>query len=232
MDLPIEVARSRWQLRNGNANPELVENPFWDYMIRTRRQAYWARQKFKKIGGNAGGGTSQLRYTDPVWCFTRLGRTVTQLPDGRIVYIAGEHEDSYDPDFCIYSDVVVEDTSGNFEIYLYPDELFPPTDFHSATLVGETVWLIGSVGYKDWRSPGETQVFKLDTRTFAISAVETFGCNPGWVSGHAARLRDDNRTIEVTGGRTLFEGHGPNDFVALQGQYQLDLSTSIWTKGT
>ena len=35
------------------------------------------------------------------------GRSTVWLPDGRVVLIAGEHEDSYDPDFCIYNDVVV-----------------------------------------------------------------------------------------------------------------------------
>jgi len=26
-----------------------------------------------------------------------------QLPDGRLVSVGGEHEDYYDPDFCIYN---------------------------------------------------------------------------------------------------------------------------------
>lgn len=43
----------------------------------------------------------------PTWCFDRFGRSTAWLPDGRVVLIAGEHKDSYDPDFCIYNDVVV-----------------------------------------------------------------------------------------------------------------------------
>lgn len=39
----------------------------------------------------------------PVRCFQRFGSTVTVLPDGRLVHIGGEHEDEYDPDFCIYN---------------------------------------------------------------------------------------------------------------------------------
>ncbi len=43
----------------------------------------------------------------PVFTFDRLGRTETVLPDGRIVYIGGGHEDHHHPDFFIYNDVVV-----------------------------------------------------------------------------------------------------------------------------
>jgi len=43
----------------------------------------------------------------PTWCFDRFGRSTTWLPNGRVVLIAGEHEDSYDPDFCIYNYVVL-----------------------------------------------------------------------------------------------------------------------------
>jgi hypothetical protein len=52
----------------------------------------------------------------PVFCFRRFGRTETKLPNGRIVYIGGEHEDIYDPDLNIYNDVVVfVNRHGNLE---------------------------------------------------------------------------------------------------------------------
>ncbi len=35
------------------------------------------------------------------WTNQRFGQTTTVLPDGRTLAIAGEHEDSYDPDFWI-----------------------------------------------------------------------------------------------------------------------------------
>jgi hypothetical protein len=97
-------------------------------------------------------------------CFSRFGGTVTKLPDGRFVHIGGEHEDFYDPDFCIYNDVVVIATPQlsnpatssmpeddipddydialprvvapeNITIYGYPIDVFPPTDFHTSTYV-------------------------------------------------------------------------------------------------
>jgi len=71
------------------------------------------------------------------------------LPDGREVLIAGEHEDYYDPDFFIYNDVVVRAPDGKFAIYGYSKEAFPPTDFHTATLLpGQHCadWLAGLSG--------------------------------------------------------------------------------------
>jgi hypothetical protein len=44
-----------------------------------------------------------------VWTFPWTRKSCTGLPDGRVVCIAGEHEDYYGPDFYIYSDVVVFD---------------------------------------------------------------------------------------------------------------------------
>jgi len=80
-------------------------------------------------------------YTTPVWCFDRFGTTITELPDGRIVEIAGEHEDYYDVDFCIYNDIVVHQGNGTYQIFGYPQDVFPPTDFHTATLVGEYIYI-------------------------------------------------------------------------------------------
>ncbi len=53
----------------------------------------------------------------PVWTFDRMGQTRTELPDGRLVCVAGEHEDYYDPDFHIYNDVVVFAPGGGVEVY-------------------------------------------------------------------------------------------------------------------
>ena len=230
MEISEEQARAQWFLRNGNGNPERVDIKFWEYMIRVRQPAHWARRKFKKIGGNAGGGASKKRYTDPVWCFTRNGRTVTQLKDGRIVYTAGEHEDWYDSDFCIYNDVVVEDTNGDIEIFIYPDDVFPPTDFHSATLVDGEIYLIGSLGYRELRRPGETQVLRLDLHSFSISRVEPTGETPGWLSHHDAHYIRNENCIEVWGGKTIEDAGSPNDLVPLAGTYRLHMTTFEWVR--
>lgn len=85
-----------------HANPTKIDNPYWKYMIaRGEDEAYDTRRKY---------GITHSAYVvpeEPIYCFSRFGRTETILPDGRVVYIAGEHEDFYDPDFYIYNDVVV-----------------------------------------------------------------------------------------------------------------------------
>src|SRR5205823_10613086 len=104
-----------------------------------------------------------------------------RLPDGRIVQVAGEHEDSYDLDFSIYNDVFVHETDGMIHIFGYPESVFPATDFHTATLVGEHIFLIGSLGYQGTRQFGKTPVYRLDIETFHIEEVQASGEAPGWV---------------------------------------------------
>lgn len=190
--------------RYGNANPEFTRNAFWEYMVRQRRTAYWARQAFRISGGTAC-AADRDDPNGPVWCFTRYGRTTTTLPFDT-VYIGGEHEDWYDPDFCIYNDVVVEDANGEFAIYGYPKDVFPPTDFHTATAVGRYVWLIGSLGYKHMREEGVTQLLRLETSGYRIDRVETFGDNPGWISRHRADLDVIKGEIVVSGGQVWSGG--------------------------
>ncbi|KAJ4289991.1 hypothetical protein N0V88_006792 [Collariella sp. IMI 366227] len=82
-------------------NPTKIDRPYYKFMIANgSKNAYQTRKMFDMIAT-----TSWIQR--PLFCFQRFGRTETRLPDGRIVYIAGEHEDFYDPDFYIYNDVVV-----------------------------------------------------------------------------------------------------------------------------
>src|SRR5262249_20353236 len=158
-------------------HPEWVENELWQQSIREN----WSAHELRKHLGVETDHTDHRRHLakstyreasrGPFWSWQRFGRTSTALPDGRVIHIAGEHEDFYDPDFGIDNDLVVESPGGRREFYLYPKDVFPPTDFHSATLVGLEIVLIGSVGYKDLQRIGETQVLKLDTRTLHIHPV-------------------------------------------------------------
>lgn len=159
--------------RQGDANPEIVRNRVWLMMIHARKSASWGREAFNIPIDSA------CRSAAPTWTFVRHGRSVVQLRDGRILYVGGSHEDWYDADFCIYNDVVVENVNGTYEICAYPESIFPPSDFQSATIVGPDLYLIGSLGYRDRRQPGETQVLTLDLDTLAIRPVDTFGDGPG-----------------------------------------------------
>lgn len=199
----------------GKSNPQRMENPFWNAMVQCSCRAYIARYMFSNTD----------EEDEPVWCYYRYGRTTTILSDGRIVEIAGEHTDYYDPDFCIYNDVTVFDGNGNFEIWGYPEHIFPPTDFHSATLIGDHIYVIGSLGYPEQRRPGQTPVYRLDCRTFKMECIETSGEMPEWISDHKAWYAPDVNSIYITGGEICGEELVPN-----LSTFALNLRTFVWDR--
>ena len=91
----------------GRVNPERVDIPFWNAMVRSTAEAYRARERF---------GFRTLHDPEPVWCYRSFGKSITDLGDGRYIEIAFEHEDHYDPDFYIYNDVFRHKGIGAFEI--------------------------------------------------------------------------------------------------------------------
>ena len=126
--------------------------------------------------------------SSPGWCICRFGQSETHLPDGTVIYIGGEYEDFYDPDHYIYNDVVVLRPDGSIEIYGYPTSIFPPTDFHSATLCDDEIIIIGGLGGSGKRDDNDTLVFRLQLNDFAIHRVPTQGDAPRWLYGHKADL--------------------------------------------
>ncbi|AFZ11667.1 Ankyrin [Crinalium epipsammum PCC 9333] len=241
--------------RFGRTNPELMEIPFWQAMIREDISAYTAKQFFYDYDTEnwqdltelmeipfwqamirediSKKKAKQLFYDtencqELTWCYQRFGRTITQLPDGRIIEIAGEHEDSYDPDFCIYNDVVVYQGDGNFQIFGYPEDVFPPTDFHSATLVGKYIYIIGNLGYVDARKYYETPVYRLHCHTLKIDKIETTGDKPGWISRHQAYYKEPNQ-IYITGGKLLMNDK-KSKYIDNSVDYVLDLIKLTWSR--
>lgn len=202
--------------RYGTSNPELMDIEFWKDMVKVAGDGYTARNYF-----------NDQDYSLPVWAFRRFGRSITELPDGRVIEIAGEHEDYYDVDFCIYNDVFVYYGDGRFEIYGYPEEVFPPTDFHTATLYGDYIYIVGSLSYIDYRETNvynQTQVYRLHINTLQIEEVKTTGKNPGWISRHKAYLRKP-ATIYITGGKVWSR---PNEYLDNHQNYTLNLETMVW----
>jgi ankyrin repeat protein len=175
----------------GAANPERMQEPFWEAMIRAGISGYAAAQAFDPGAPHP--------WT-PVWCAMRFGQSITRLPDGRVVQIGGEHEDHYDPDFCIYNDVFVHSGDGAIGIFGYPADVFPPTDFHTATLIGGAIYVIGSLGYEGTRRYGHTPVHRLDLATFRMTALDTGGEAPGWIYEHRA-VPVGGSEIRVSGGK-------------------------------
>jgi hypothetical protein len=177
--------------RFGLSNPERMNNPVWEWLVRCRVSAYWANKEFEGPHSSEAG---------PCWCFRRFGQSKTKLPDGRVVLIGGEHEDFYDPDFYIYNDVVVRHPDGGIEIYGYPEEVFAPTDSHSATLLDDCIVVVGCLGYPQMRKYGTTPVYRLDLRSFSIRAMDCTGEAPGWLHKHDAAYVPQENAIVFTGG--------------------------------
>jgi len=148
------------------------------------------------------------------------------------IYIAGEHEDSYDPDFYIYNDVIVIHPNLEIQIYGYPSAVFPATDFHSATLVqDESIYIIGNVGYHGTREPGVTPVYRLDCQSYQIERIAITGDNPGWISRHMAEYVAACHAIKVTQGQICICGEGKRQFRQNRRIYWLDLATGQWSRG-
>ncbi len=155
---------------------------------------------------------------------------MTDLPDGRRVWIGGEHEDFYDPDFYIYNDVIVQGVDGTLAFLLYPEDVFPPTDHHSATLHGTEIILVGSLGDSGRRDPATTQVLVLDTKAWKIRRQEVSGDAPPWLSSHQATYDAAAGTITVEGGVLDLGNDGP--MLANIDAWQLHLSSWSWERLT
>ena len=218
-----EVFREWRSPRFGSSNPERLNNPLWEWLIESHWSAYAARQHFDP--------ESEQR-SEPGWSFARFGQSSTALPDGRTVLIAGEHEDSYDSDFYIYNDVVVRHPGGAPDIFGYPRDVFPPTDFHSATVVGDRIMTIGSLGYAADRQPDRTPVAVLDLTTFEISHVATSGNGPGWIHRHTATLSSDGRSVIISDGKLVRGEVGAQEFVENADDWQFDIEHRRWDRLT
>lgn len=201
--------------RFGGDNPEVMNNPLWEWLVNTGVSGSSATERFN--------GPSPFD-AGPAWCFDRMGQTCTILPDGRRVFLAGEHEDYYDPDFCIYNDVVIWHPDGQVQILGYPRDTFPPTDFHTATVVNDAIVVIGNLGYPEDRIEGKVQVAVLNLNDLKIRAVETTGEMPSWIHRHKAELTARGDAILVRKGKVLTH-RGLEENIH---DWRLDLNTWHW----
>ncbi len=221
-----EVTRERflqWRSpREGAANPTVMTNPVWTWLVKSRIDAYRANRRFD--------GPSPF-VAGPGWCFFRFGQSETRLPDGGTLWIAGEHEDWYDPNFYIYNDVVIQRADGHIEILGYPRDAFPPTDFHTATLLNDEVLLIGNLGYTKPRRPGVTQLLRLDLSDLSVSILPVRGNPPGWIHGHRATLEAGGRSIVLSGGQWCGED-SEGWMVENIDDWRLCLATWTWERLT
>ncbi|MEQ1933390.1 MAG: hypothetical protein ABL962_05870 [Fimbriimonadaceae bacterium] len=220
MEIEPDVSREMFdqgrRRRFGIYRGEPQEIPFWQHMVRTRRDPWGYREKFDyEFPG------------EPIWCFCRNGATHTflNLRSGPcLVSIGGEHEDFYDPDFMIYNDVVIRDLNGGIKIFGFPEDEFPPTDFHTATVVDVDIYIIGGLGYQDARDPMITPVYRLSLDDMIIQKLQTTGDVPGWIYEHQALFLKE-RTILVAGGSKInYDYQSEPNFHT----YEFHVSTLTW----
>jgi hypothetical protein len=227
IDMPtMEEFLSGRTLVYGKTNPELMDVPFWNYMVRTGQDPWWLREHY---------GVNTIALP-PVWTYDRMGMPAVVLENRLILTIGGEHEDYYDCDFCIYNDVVIRDFTGRVWIYGYPIADFPPTDFHTATYVqdgyGECIYVIGGLRYERDREPWATPVYRLTLSDMAIQRVMCSGDEPGWIFKHQAVLEQSGSQtrggsrIRVFGGERLTI---QRDVVPYEEAHELELASMTWT---
>jgi hypothetical protein len=197
-----------------------MTNPVWLWAIEQGLSGWSANKAFGGLRSEEAG---------PCWSFDRYGRTETTLPDGRLVRIGGEYEDWYDADFYIYNDVIVTDSLGATEIFGYSEEAFPPTDFHTADLVGDRIIVIGNLSYSRLRKD-KAQVLVLDTTRHSFDRVDATGVGPLWLHKHSSELVEDGRAILVHGG--LIDDRRWPGFVENIDDWRLDLETFRWDRLT
>jgi hypothetical protein len=243
-----EIFEKQRRPRFGNANPERMKCAFWEWMIRGEEvERVEDNRGLAKAGPMLREGKLKSAYGPhrardffkvpmnrehgPIWTFERYGSTRTELPDGRMISIGGEHEDSYDPDFHIYNDVVVFGPEGEIEIYGYPVGVFPPTDSHSATVVGDEIIIVGCLGIMKDRRPGFTPVYSLNTLSYRVSELSTSGAAPGWIFKHIAGLSVDG-LIRIRGGQRLEMRNGKPRFKRNNEEFSFDTRTGVWTQTT
>ena len=112
----------------------------------------------------------------PCYTTNRHGMSYTDV-SGVSYFIGGEHEDYYDPAFCIYNDVIKVENN-KITVYGYPKEDFPPTDFHSAEYHDNKIFIFGSIGYPEHRKK-HIQVLVLDLETMKIENLNN-NSGPLW----------------------------------------------------
>jgi len=137
----------------------------------------------------------------PAWNCYRYGISGNKYKN-QTIYIGGEQDEHYDPNFFIYNDViVVDDVTQAIRVYGYPRDVFPPTDFHETFVIGDMIWMIGSLGYQMDRQ-STIQVFRLHVPTMRMERVPVTGDLPPWMYFHEGMptcclMDDDGFTIRL-----------------------------------
>jgi hypothetical protein len=249
----VDFKPSEVNCRYGNANPEKVSNGYYSFMVATGKAACEiGRSNFmdliasgkikdyekdfeeltskveagKLSGAAAAGFFNYLTNGKPKWCNDRYGSSYHFLKDGTLIQIGGEHEDFYDPEFNIYNDVIKISPNGAVALFLYPEHIFPPTDFHSSTKLGNQIIIIGGLGYQKDRKAKRTNMYVLNLKNFSIKSLPSSGDKPGWVFEHTTLLDEKKKCLYLMDGKKWENGK----IVDNKAIYKFDLKTSHWSQ--
>ncbi len=219
----IECEREEYEqgklVREGTTNPEKMEVPFWDAMVRSGANPFRVSKDF---------GDEHSPQLTRTWSFVRMGYSITPLPDGRVISIGGWEA-------CLHNDVIVLYDKGRFEIYGYPHSAFLPIADHTATLVGDDIIVIGGYGENQDSEFDSTPVYCLNTKTLAIERLEISGQNPGLIFSHKAILFSSNGQageIHLYGGSIVpaNSGKAQNEAISNEATFVLDLASLQWRR--
>jgi hypothetical protein len=108
---------------------------------------------------------------------------------------------------------------------MYSHETFPPTDFHTATLVGDEIIIIGCLGYMKDRQRESTPVYILDCNSMKIRLRRTYGEGPGWINHHTTKFLPEENALQIEGGKNF-------DYAEQFDIWRLDLGTFFWENCT
>ncbi|KAJ3160274.1 hypothetical protein HDU88_008326 [Geranomyces variabilis] len=215
-------------------SPADITTPFHIEMIKTGWDALVAYIHYM------GRSNDDQCRKDPVWCFNRFGRSRTvlekevgeessrgKMPAGTKLFIGGWHDDYADEDYFIYYDVTVVKPDGTIRVLQYLTDDFPPTDCHTATLIGhDTIVIIGSIGYLGHRGH-RAQVCVLDLNTMKCRMLrDTKGDDPGWIANHTAELMEDGKRILIT---VSVPKHVKMEEGCRPGRWTFDHTEASWT---
>lgn len=239
--------------REGRDNPEKVPDAYHKYMIATGKRAcdigssffndllasgkikdfekdfeeLTSQVKAGNLSAEAGAGFfNYLINGKPKWCNNRFGSSHHFLKDGTLIQIGGEHEDYYDPEFNIYNDVIRITSDGSVDLFFYPKDVFPPTDFHSSIQLGNEILIIGGLGYQKERRANQTNMYALNLGDFSIKPVASSGNKPGWVFEHTTFLDEQNNCLYLINGKKWMNGK----IVENKDSYRLDLKNMHWSR--
>jgi hypothetical protein len=123
----------------------------------------------------------------------------------------------------------VSDAAGRIEIFGYAQEAFPPTDFHTASLIAHPIIVMGKLSNPPNRKE-RAQVLLLDTGSYVFDRVDTNGAGPPWLYKHTAELVDEGDAILISGG--LIDDPNLPSVVENIDDWRLDTHTWRWDRLT